>query len=177
MKLFSAKTLLIALALTISAFAQMPAPKPGPELKKLDYFVGNWAFEGDMKPGPMGPGGKMTLHEKNEWMEGGFFVLVHSDYSSASMGSGSGISVMGYNTEDKTYTYDEYNSMGEAVHSTGKLDGNTWTWLGTEKMGPQVIHGRFSMNIVSPTAYNFKYEMSTDGSTWNTMMDGKATKN
>ncbi len=31
---------------------------PGPELKKLDYFVGNWTSEGDAKPGPMGPAAK-----------------------------------------------------------------------------------------------------------------------
>jgi hypothetical protein len=39
-----------------------------------------------------------------------------------------------------------------------------------------MVHGRFTMNIVSPTSYTLKYEMSTDGTTWNAMMDGKATK-
>ncbi len=176
MKLCSAKVLFVGLALTLTALAQMPMPKPAPELKNLDYFAGNWSFDGDMKPGPMGPGGKMTLREKNEWMEGGFFLVVHSSYSSASMGSGSGISVMGYNADDKNYFYDEYNSTGEALHSTGKFEGDTWTWMSDEKMGAQIIHGRFIMKIVSPTAYTFKFDMSTDGTTWNTVMDGKATK-
>lgn len=44
------------------------------------------------------------------------------------------------------------------------------------KMGPQTMKGRFSEKILSPTSYNFKFEMSTDGTTWNTVMDGKATK-
>ncbi len=32
------------------------------------------------------------------------------------------------------------------------------------------------MKITSPTSYNFTFEMSQDGKTWTTIMDGKATK-
>ena len=32
------------------------------------------------------------------------------------------------------------------------------------------------MKVVSPTSYTFKYEMSQDGTSWTTVMDGKATK-
>jgi hypothetical protein len=32
------------------------------------------------------------------------------------------------------------------------------------------------MVTASPDAYTFKYEMSEDGNTWTTMMEGKATK-
>jgi len=45
-------------------------PKPAPELKQVEYFVGTWFSEGDMKPSPMGPGGKMTMTEQNH-MDGG----------------------------------------------------------------------------------------------------------
>jgi hypothetical protein len=38
------------------------------------------------------------------------------------------------------------------------------------------MKGRFTMKIVSPTSYTFKYEMSQDGTHWDTVMDGKATK-
>ena len=44
------------------------------------------------------------------------------------------------------------------------------------KMGPQTAKGRFTEKILSPTAYNFKFEMSMDGTTWTTVMDGKVTK-
>jgi len=76
-----ASAIAIATILLIAAAAaQPPAPKPGPELKKLDYFTGNWASEGDSKPSPMGPGGKMTMNQEAKWMDGGFFVVIHSDY-------------------------------------------------------------------------------------------------
>ena len=72
-----------------------------------------------MKPGPMGPGGKITINEKAEWLEGGYFVVIHSTFTSAGMGNGSGISFMGYDPQEKVYTYDEFNSFGEATHSKG----------------------------------------------------------
>src|SRR3974390_2401618 len=97
--------LLGTLVLTRPALAQAPMPQPGPELKKLDYFAGSWSSAGDLKPGPMGPGGKMTASEKGDWMEGGFFLVLHSTYSGGGMGSGSGLAIMGYDPLEKVYTY------------------------------------------------------------------------
>jgi hypothetical protein len=167
--------LLAGLILAAMATAQEAAPKPGPELKKLDMFVGTWTLDGAMKPGAMGPGGSMTENEKCEWMEGGFYVVCHSDYKS-SMGNGVGLSVMGYSADDKAYTYREFNSFGEFEDSRGVLDGDTWTWTSDEKMGGMTMKGRFTMKITSASSYNFTFEMSQDGKQWNAMMDGKASK-
>src|SRR5271165_3701842 len=78
--------ILTAVLMSAAASAQTPPPKPGPELKKLDMFVGTWSLDGTMKPGMMGPGCSMTESEKCEWMGGGFYVICHSDYKS-SMGT------------------------------------------------------------------------------------------
>jgi hypothetical protein len=166
--------LAVCTILAASALAQ-EMPKPGPELKKLDVLTGSWTLDGEMKPGAMGPGGKMTEIQKCEWMDGEFFLVCHADFKS-SMGDGSGISVMGYSKDDKIYTYREFNSWGEFEDSRGSLDGDTWTWLGDEKEGGMVMKGRFTMKITSPTSYNFTFEMSQDGAKWTTVMDGKATK-
>jgi Protein of unknown function (DUF1579) len=178
MKRIPATMLLSVLCVSVwlfcaKSFAQMPSPAP--ELKKLDFLVGTWNDQGDMKASPMGPGGKMTMTEKNDWMPGGFFLTLHTNFTSE-MGSGSGMAFMGYDADNKQYTYDEFNSMGERSHSTGSLDGDTWTWLGDQKMGSQTMKGRFTMKVLSPSSYSFKYEMSQDGTTWNTVMDGKSTK-
>src|SRR5271154_6291831 len=161
--------------LFLSALVSAQAPQVLPEHKKLDMFVGTWTLDGDMKPGPMGPGGKMTEDEKCEWMEGGFFVVCHTDIKS-SMGNGVGLSVMGYSADDKTYTYREFNSWGEFDDSKGSVDGDTWTWTSDEKMGGATMKGRFTMKITSATSYNFAFDMSQDGTKWTTVMDGKATK-
>lgn len=176
MPMTRAGTILAAwLFCTAAAMAQTEAPKPAPELKRLDVFVGSWTLDGDMKPGPMGPGGKMTENEKCEWMEGDFYLVCHSEYKS-SMGNGVGLSVMGYSNDDKAYTYREFNSFGEFVNSKGSLDGDTWTWTADEKMGGMTMKGRFTMKMTSSTSYTFGYDISQDGTKWTTVMDGKATK-
>jgi Protein of unknown function (DUF1579) len=162
------------LLLAATASAQMNMPKPGPEHKKLDYFTGSWACDGDVKPGPMGPGGKMSNPQDAKWMEGGYFVVIHSQMKSASMGNGSGIAFLGYDPDEKKYTYSEFNSMGEAVQSKGTVEGDAWTWIGDMKPAGK---GRFSEKILSPTSYTFKFEMSSDGTNWTPVMEGKCTKN
>src|ERR1035438_6665923 len=87
--------LFVIVFLAASAVAQMPMPKPAPELSKLDYLVGNWTTEGDMKPGPMGPGGKFTTTDQLQWMEGKFFLVMHSKLAGA-MGQGTSLAVFGY---------------------------------------------------------------------------------
>jgi Protein of unknown function (DUF1579) len=165
---------MLAVICAATARAQNEAPKPGPELKKLDVFAGSWTLEGTMKPGAMGPGGSMTENEKCEWMEGDFYLVCHADYKS-SMGNVVGLSVLGYSAEDKTYTYREFNSSGEFDDSRGTLDGDTWTWTSDEKWEGKVMKGRFIMKMSSPTSYTFTFDLS-NGTSWNTLMDGKATK-
>lgn len=158
------------------ASAQAGPPQPAPELKKLDYFSGSWTSSGEAKPGPMGPGGKFTDAGKGEWMEGNFFLVIHSDFKGGAMGNAKGVAYMGYDPQEKVYTYDAFSSMGENIHSKGTLDGDTWNWANDFKMGPKTYKSRYTMKILSPTSYTFKAEMSEDGTKWDTMMEGKATK-
>lgn len=167
--------LVFSLLFVPAGSAQMQMPKPGPELKKLDYFLGNWTCDGDMKPGAMGPGGKSTMTENSKWMDGGFFVVAHSTYDSGAMGKGTGISFLGYDTDEKKYTYNEFNSQGEAIASKGTADGDTWTWIGDMKMG-QPMKGRFTEKILSPKSYAYKFEASPDSTNWTLFIDGKCTK-
>ena len=164
------------LVLASAAWSQVEPPKPAPEHKKLDMLAGTWTIEGDVKPNPTGPGGKMSQNEKCEWMEGGFFLVCHVDFKSASMGNGAGMSVLGYSNDDKAYTYREFNSWGEAMDSKGALDGDTWTWTNDQKMGGTTVNGRFTMKMTSAASYDFTYETSPDGTKWATVVDGKATK-
>lgn len=161
------------LALAATALAQMDMPKPGPEHKKLDIFAGTWLLDGTMR-GDMGPGA-VTEKEKCEWMEGGFFLVCHTDFKT-SMGDGTSVSVMGYSTDDKSYSYREFNSWGQFVDSKGSVDADTWTWINDEKEDGKTVTGRFTMKFTSPTSYTFTYETSPDGTKWTTVLDGKATQ-
>ena len=156
-------------------FAQAAPAKPGPEHKKMDFFAGSWTLDGDVRPGPMGPGGKMVENRKCEWLEGGFYVVCHSDYKGP-MGNGAGLSVMGYSAADKAYTYREFNSDGEFLDSKGMIEGDAWTWTSEDKIGAMTIRGKFTMTVTSPNSYAFSFDMSQDGTKWITVMDGKATR-
>ncbi len=154
-------------------FAQGPQMQPAPELKKLDYFAGTWNTEADMKASPYGPGGKMTATDHIEWMQGNFFMLIHSKFSGG-MGSGLELGVMGYDSAKKVYTYASYNSVGEHETATGTVEGDTWTWNSEQSGMPG--KWRYTQKVLSPTSFSIKFEMSSDGGTWSTAMEGKSTK-
>jgi len=156
--------------------AKMEAPKPGPEVKKLGYFVGTWKSEGEMKENPFGmPPGKFTSTDKCEWFTGGYQVVCHTT-GKGSMGAMHGLGILSYNTEDKLYTYYGIDNNGMAEQSKGKVDGDNWVYTADEKMGGKTFHGRYSMTTSSPDSYTFKYETSDDGQKWTLVMEGKATK-
>ena len=166
-------TLLLGPAL--SARAEMETPRPAPELRKLDYFAGTRTTEGDIKPGPMGSGGKFTGTNDVQWMDGAFFLVTHSEFNGA-MGKGAETAYMGYDSNDKMYTYDSFNTLGEADHAKGNVDGDIWTWQSETRMGAQTMKGRLTIKVLSATAYNFRFEMSPDGTNWTTVLEGKTRK-
>jgi hypothetical protein len=174
-RLMKSRMILSAVVLVILAgvvAAQAPQmPKPGPEVKRLQYYAGTWHSEYEMK---MAPGGKMTGTDHSEMMAGGFFLLTHTE-GKGSMGELKEVAVMGYDPLEKLYTYDAFNSFGEAEHFKGTVQGDTWTWTSKGNFGGKPTDMRFTAKEVSPTQYTMKLEVAT-GSGWTTVMEGKATK-
>jgi hypothetical protein len=80
------------------AYAQNEIPGPAPQLKKLDYFVGTWAAEGEIEPGSMGAGGKFTGTNRIRRMDGAFLLATDSEFNGA-FGKGSETSYMGLRHE------------------------------------------------------------------------------
>jgi hypothetical protein len=167
----------LAFLAATSATAQGRSDEPRPELKKLDYFVGDWFEEGDVKAGPLGPGGRVTMYDHRVWMDGKFFIIIRSKFTALN-GDGTGVAFMGYDPNAKVFTYDEFYSQGEADHSKGRLEGDQWIWnMNDMKMGSQMVKARYTVKIVSPTFYTYKFETSADGGkTWTLFMDGTGRK-
>jgi hypothetical protein len=153
------------------------APQPGPEHQRLQYFVGNWNTEGEMKPGEMGPGGKFTSAGKCEWFEGRFAVVCHTE-GKTPMGPSKGIDILGYSSEEKVYTYSGVDNSGMTMTTIprGTVKGDTWTYTDESMMGGKKVKTRVTIKELSPTAYTFK--MATQGSDgkWATFMESKSTK-
>jgi len=170
---------LIVVLMSAVAVAQMAPPSPAPELKKLDYFTGDWTIEANIGSGPWGGGGKFTATGTGEWMKGGFFLVSHSDFSLPPEmgGSGTGLSVRSYDPEKKVYTDETFNNDGRHEIMTGTLNGDTWTWTGEANYGGMMIQQRLTLKVTSPTSYTSKYEVSADsGATWMPFWEGKGNK-
>jgi hypothetical protein len=158
--------------------AQAPqAPKPSPEHARLAYFVGKWTSEGEMKPGPMGPGGKMKSSDTCEWFEGRFSVICRSE-GTTPMGPSKSIGILGYSTEEKVYTYYgiDNSSMTMASVPRGTVRGDTWTYTDESMMGGKKVKSRVTIKELSPMAYTFRMEMQGPDGKWMPMMESKNTK-
>lgn len=165
----------LAAAAVLARPQHTEVPKPGPEHQKLGYFVGEWKSEGEMKPGPMGPGGKMSGSSRCKWLPGNFFVTCE-DSASSPMGQVAGLGVLGYDAAKKVYTWNGYNNMGQAESASGNINGKTWAYTGDADMGGKIYKSRYVMVETSPTAYTFSMDLSEDGKTWTKVMDGTVTK-
>ncbi len=165
--------LLLAVA---TALAQAPPeqPKPGPESRRLRYFVGDWRSEGELKANPFGPAGKYAGTDHNV-MLGDFFVVFHSE-ATGPMGHEQEVSIMGYDPEEKVYTFQSFTSRGDRETSKGTVTGVTWVWTSESKVKGKTIRGRFTLKEATPRSYTYSYEISTDGGAWTNVMEGKATK-
>ncbi len=161
----------------VSARAQSGPPKPGPEHKKLEYYVGKWTSESEVKANPFMPAGKYTSKDDCSLLSGGFAVMCHSE-GGGPMGSMKGVGIMGYSVEDKVYTYYGVDSSGmvPTTVAKGTATGDTWVYNDESKMGGKLVKSRYTIKQVNPTSYSFKWEMQGDGSTWTSLMEGKATK-
>lgn len=167
------------LLLGVSIQAQTPEapPKPGPEVKRLAYFVGTWKTEGEAKMSSMGGAdGKIASTDKTEWLPGGFFIVTHSDGMS-SMGADKELEIEGYDPKEKAYTYHSFNSSGESVAAKGTVSGDTWSWTMDDMvMGSTTIKVRVTIKEVSKTQFTFKMETSPDGNAWTTFVEMTSTK-
>ena len=105
------RNIVLGLALTlvseITDIAQQPVtPQPSPAHKKLAAFVGTWKDEAEIKPSPLGPGGKMSLTETCNWFTGGFSIVCYSETTGV-MGELKALTVFTYDPEEKVYRFYE----------------------------------------------------------------------
>jgi hypothetical protein len=162
--------------LTTVAAAQPPqATKPGPEHKRIGYFAGQWNFQGEAKPSPMGPAGKISATESCDWFAGGFHLVCRSK-GTGPMGASTSQSIMAYDAGRKAYTYHSISSLGNAIFVRGNVDGKVWTWTDEITADGKPMKIRAVVTEETPTSYSFKLEASVGGAPMAVIEEGKATK-
>lgn len=129
-------SLMAVMAVVLSLCASGTASaQPGPEVKKLSYFVGKWQAETDIKPTASSPGGKSSGTEDCEWFAN-LHVICRGELTSAA-GNYRAMRIISYVPLLKQYSQYSVDSLGYAVLSLGQPQGDTWTFttdLGQAKM-------------------------------------------
>jgi hypothetical protein len=142
----------------------------------LNVFVGTWSTEGRQCEGPVGPAAKIWAVETYQWLRGEFF-LVHRFEGRVGHGEAECIEIIGYDAQRQSYpTHSFYNNGIANEWQWHERDG-TWTLTGKWQM-----QGR-SVKVRCTTAFSdggrtmrSKWEQSSDGSSWDTFWDVKASK-
>ena len=174
MSLRSSAALLLICGFTALSFAQAPQerPKPGPEQKKLEYFVGTWKTEGEIKPNEFVPAGKSVTTETYTLGPGGFSLEVDRPEGQIPRTQG----IMAYDSHAKVYTEFYVNSAGLVGTATGTVNGNTWTFMIEDKWMGQAIKGRTTITVKSGSQFTIKYEMADANGRYTTITEGTSTK-
>ncbi len=159
---------------TSPLFAQAPPapPKPGPEHKKLEYFLGKWTVESEIKANEFVGAGKIATTDTCTLGPGGFYVECRAEGQLPTR-----LGIIAYDSHAKAYTSYYANSDGLVGTAMGTVNGNTWTWMVEDKFGGKAIKGRTTITMVSPTQYTAKYEMADERGGYTTILEGKAVKN
>jgi hypothetical protein len=176
--LFSVLLVCVLSFMIVRLTAQAPQPpKPGPEHQRLAYYVGTWTSEGEIKPGPFGPGGKMSSTDNCEWFEGRFAVVCRSE-GKTPMGPMKSLGILGYSSEEKVYTYYGVDSSGMIMTTVprGTVKEDTWTYTDESVMGGKKVKSRVTIKELSPKSYSFKMELQGEDGKWTTMMESTQTK-
>jgi len=164
---------LSAVILIAALRAQAPEgpPKPGSEHEKPRLLCGEWASEGDAKASAFGPGGKYSGIETCEWFAGKFAVVCKTKHHDG--GQLKGMSVLSYDTYQKSYIYFETNNWGENVYSRGAVNGDTWTWNNDSRWAAKRSTAASPMKQTSRDAASYKFEMAAGSDPMTLVMEGK----
>jgi hypothetical protein len=156
--------------------AQPQAPKPDPEVRKLHAMVGHWTYEGEYKPGPLGPGGKFTGEDNCQMILGGFFLQCQGA-EKGPRGEGRVLELHGYDPVNKNFISDTYGDGGGRFSGVLTISGNTWTYEEKWAVAGKQYRVKDSM-VLAPdlTTGTDKVEISSDGTTWAPFWETKWTK-
>jgi hypothetical protein len=153
-----------------------PSPKPGAGHQRLNVFVGTWDTEGHQCESSVGPAAKIRAVETYQWLPGEFF-LVHRFEGQVRDSAAGCIEIVGYDAQSQSYpTHTFYNNGLANEWRSHERDG-TWTLAGDWHMQAKSVKVRCT-TAFSDAGHTMrsKWEQSSDGSSWETFWDVKASK-
>ena len=148
---------------------QSPQLMPGIEHKKLGVFLGRWHTTGEVAATEETPAATIDAVDTYEWYPGEFF-LVHNADGRVGDAAIKSIEIMGYDPERQCYFAPFFDSTGGFGVEEIRLNGNTWTWRGSNVMG---VKEHRCIAVVSDDGRTVRapHEKSDDGEKWALWMD------
>ena len=152
----------------------MEMPKPTDAHRKLEKLIGYWIGEEHIHPSPSVPkGGTAIGRVHNRLAIDGFIVV--QDYEQEQNGSTNlrGHGVFSWDPTQQCYALHWFDSMGmrpSVFH--GDFLENVLTLISKEKHGLS----RALFSFLDDRTYNFRMDVSKDGSHWYPIIDGRYTR-
>ena len=131
---------------------------PNPALKAFGVLVGEWSTVGTH---PLVPGTTFHGHTSFEWIEGGAFLIMHSEIQEP--GIPSGVAIFGSDDSAGEYFMLYFDERGVSRKYGVTLSNNTWKWWRNAPGFSQ----RFTATIADDgRTIVGRGELSRDGTTW-----------
>jgi hypothetical protein len=152
------------------------APKPAPEFRKFEVWVGTWAYEGDAKATPIGPAARVSGTQTGRFVMGGFGFEWKGEEKGL-FGAVQWSELDAYDAATKSYPYFGVQNDGTVWSGANTIVGNVWKATGTTTAKGVSYKVRAD---ATPSAdgksWTFKQELSSDGKTWMPWTDLRLTK-
>jgi hypothetical protein len=148
----------------------MEMPKPTPAHDRLRKFIGTWKGSERLSPSPWDPvGGTASAVAENRGALDGFAVI--QDYTQVREGKPvfRGHGVITFDANEKCYAMHWFDSMGmpPSVYK-GNFEGEVLNLSSSFPGGKS----RCAWDLGKEKEYRFTLEVSGDGKSWQTMIDG-----
>lgn len=139
------------------------AAKSNPALEPLRILIGEWSTTGTH---PLLPGVQLNGHTSFNWLEGGAFLIMHSEIFHQEFPAG--IAIFGSDDSDDFFSMQYFDERGVSRKYTATVKDTTWTWWRNDPEFSQRFTGAFSNDGITIIG---KGEMSKNGAAWEGDLD------
>ncbi len=144
--------------INVSEHSERPSSKPNPALEPLEVLAGEWNTVGTH---PHFPGAALRGRVTFTWIEGGAFLMMHSDVEQP--GPPSGIAVFGRDDSAGTYSMLYFDERGVSRIYQMSLSGGVWKIWRNSPDFSQHFTGTFRED---GNTIRGVWELSRNDSTW-----------
>jgi len=143
---------------------KMEMPKPGPEMAKLQPFVGSFRVDEHHEAGFMGPASLGAGFNHISEGPGGFSILVNYTTLSGAMHGMKGHGVMGWDDSAKAYKQVWTDSMGPVIAvSTGNWEGDSLVMRSEGSFMGKAYKEEDTYSGISADGFTLSISMSMEG--------------